>query len=448
MEKEKLIFHIDVNSAFLSWSAVKRLQEDPDATDLRTIPSAVGGDRETRHGIITAKSIPARKYGVTTGEPVVKALQKCPNLVLIKPDFETYHSFSCSFISILHQYAPVVEQVSIDEAFLDMTGTEQLYAHLVTSGHPFPICLAEKIKGEIRDTLGFTVNVGISVNKLLAKMASDFTKPDKVHTLFPEEIAEKMWPLDIGELYGCGKATAQRLRGLGVRTIGDAAHMKEETLQAVLGEKGGEYIYRSANGISDSLVEEAAEEAKGYSNETTTSQDITADNYIAQATPILRWLSEKVAERLRRDGVFALTIGVSVKTDDFKRHSRQTTLPESVNQTDTIFRTAVDLLNQLMLGKGGLFQKGSCVRLIGVSATNLDHGMYRQLNLFELNGIQSGVSKEKKMPPQADGKQVRSPEKERKLDEMTDRIRGEFGKSALIRASELEKKNRKEKDKD
>ena len=257
-----------------------------------------------------------------------------------------------------------------------------------------------------------------------------------------------MWPLDIGELYGCGKATAQRLRGLGVRTIGDAAHMKEETLQAVLGEKGGEYIYRSANGISDSLVEEAAEEAKGYSNETTTSQDITADNYIAQATPILRWLSEKVAERLRRDGVFALTIGVSVKTDDFKRHSRQTTLPESVNQTDTIFRTAVDLLNQLMLGKGGLFQKGSCVRLIGVSATNLDHGMYRQLNLFELNGIQSGVSKEKKMPPQADGKQVRSPEKERKLDEMTDRIRGEFGKSALIRASELEKKNRKEKDKD
>ena len=447
MEKEKLIFHIDVNSAFLSWSAVKRLQDDPEATDLRTIPSAVGGDRATRHGIITAKSIPARKYGVTTGEPVIKALQKCPNLVLVKADFETYHSFSCAFISILHQYAPVVEQVSIDEAFLDMTGTEQLYGDLAVPGHPYPICLAEKIKDEIRDTLGFTVNVGISVNKLLAKMASDFTKPDKVHTLFPNEIAEKMWPLDIGELYGCGKATAQRLRGLGIRTIGDAAHMKEETLQTVLGVKGGEYIYRSANGISDSKVEAAAEEAKGYSNETTTSEDITSENYIEQATPILRWLSEKVAERLRRDGVYALTIGVSVKTDDFKRHSRQTTMPESVNQTDIIFRTAADLLNQLMLGSGGLFQKGSCVRLIGVSATNLDHGMYRQMNLFELAGIQSRVPGEKAVQ-QAPDKPVHSPEKERRLDEMKDKIREEFGKRAVIRASELEKKNKEEETKD
>ena len=436
MEEQRLIFHIDVNSAFLSWTAVKRLQEDPSSVDLRTIPSAVGGDRKTRHGIITAKSIPARKYGVTTGEPVVKALQKCPNLVLVEGDFETYRKYSHAFIEILHRYAPVVEQVSIDEAFLDLTGTENMYAQLATPSQPFPVCLAEKIKDEIRDTLGFTVNVGISTNKLLAKMASDFTKPDRIHTLYPEEVPQKMWPLEIGELYGCGKSTAQRLKSLGIRTIGDAAQMKEETLQSMLGEKGGTYIFQSANGISTSRVSGETEEAKGYSNETTTMQDITTENYVAEATPSLRWLSEKVAERLRRDGVYAQTIGVSVKTDDFKRHSRQTTLKESVSRTDLIFHTAVELLNQLMLGADGLFIKGSHIRLIGVSATNLDHGEYRQMNLFDL------APQQDKAMPETPGTKPVSVEKEQRLDAMTDKIRSEFGKNAIRRGSELEHQQR------
>ena len=184
---ERLIFHIDVNSAFLSWEAARRVAAGGD--DLRLVPSAVGGDRNNRTGVIVAKSIPAKKYGVTTGEPVGMALRKCPQLILVRPDFRLYEKNSKAFMDICRKYAPVVEKYSIDECFLDMTGTGLLY--------PDPIAAAHMIKDEIRDTLGFTVNVGIAPNKLLAKMASDFEKPDKVHTLFQDEIASKMWPLPV-----------------------------------------------------------------------------------------------------------------------------------------------------------------------------------------------------------------------------------------------------------
>ena len=239
---DKFIFHIDVNSAFLSWSALKKLREEPGSIDLRTVPSAVGGDVQRRHGIITAKSIPAKKYGVTTGEPVVKALQKCPGLILVQGDFATYREYSHQFIELLGRYSPSVEQVSIDEAYVDVSGCKKIYGYLETAKEPFPICLAKKIKDEIRDTLGFTVNVGISDNKLLAKMASDFTKPDRIHTLFPEEVPKKMWPLPIGDLYGCGKSTASRLCDVGIRTIGDAANSDPEMLCSILGERSGAYI--------------------------------------------------------------------------------------------------------------------------------------------------------------------------------------------------------------
>ena len=199
----RTIFHIDVNSAFLSWSAVKQLKENPDAVDLRTIPSAVGGDVTTRHGIITAKSIPAKKYGVQTGEPVVKALQKCPELVLVRSDFATYRAYSAAFIEILRSYSEILEQVSIDEAYLDVTELIEDSDGLTAEK------LAGMIRKEICEKLGFTVNVGISVNKFLAKMASDFAKPDRTHTLYPEEIREKLWPLPIRDLHGCGASTAR-----------------------------------------------------------------------------------------------------------------------------------------------------------------------------------------------------------------------------------------------
>ena len=196
-----LIFHVDVNSAYLSWEATRRVQAGED--DLRLIPSAIGGERDKRTGVILAASIPAKKRGVKTGEPVGMALRKCPELVLAKPDFSLYSASSRAFIEVCRRYAPVVEQYSIDECFLDMTGTHLLY--------PDPIATAHELRDTIRDTLGFTVNVGVGSNKLLAKMAGDFEKPDKVHTLFYHEVPTKLWPLSVRAMLGVGGATAEKL---------------------------------------------------------------------------------------------------------------------------------------------------------------------------------------------------------------------------------------------
>jgi DNA polymerase-4 len=411
---DNFIFHIDVNSAFLSWSALKKLREEPGSIDLRTVPSAVGGDVKKRHGIITAKSIPAKKYGIVTGEPVVKALQKCPKLILVQGDFETYRYYSHAFIDILNKYSPSVEQVSIDEAYVDVTGCRSLYRHLETPERPFPVSLAYAIKDEVRDTLGFTVNVGISSNKLLAKMASDFQKPDKVHTLFPHEIQDKMWPLPIGELYGCGKSSAARLQSIGIMTIGDAAKADPQMLSSFLGEKAGEYIRRSANGIGSVEVSGEYEDAKSYSNETTLKSDLKADTYDADIVPVLRHLASKVSGRLKRDGVFGRTVTVSVKTANFKRHSAQTQLESSIDSEDDIYRYAKALSDKLLLGDTGLFIKGEEIRLVGVGVSKLDDGSYRQLSLFD----------------------NRPPEKQKKLDAMTQKLQSEFGNGIIKKGAD------------
>lgn len=421
LKYEKIIFHIDVNSAFLSWTAVKKLKDEPGSIDLRTIPSAVGGDVKNRHGIITAKSIPAKKYGVTTGEPVVKALQKCPKLVLVQSDFATYKEYSRAFISIISKYSPLLQQVSIDEAYLDISGMRGLYKAAETKELPFPINIANLIKNEVRDTLGFTVNIGISCNKLLAKMASDFTKPDKIHTLFPEEIPEKMWPLPIGDLYGCGSSTAQRLKSIGIRTIGDAAKASLEMLISILGENGGAYIYNSANGIGSTNVSGTYEDAKSYSNETTLSSDLTADSYDKEIIPVLKHLSNSVSKRLKRDNVYGRTVTVSVKTGSFKRHSAQMQLDNSINDENSLFTFSKMLSDKLLLGNNGLFIQGEVIRLVGVGVTKLDDGSYRQLSLFD-NTFNA--------PSKDDQKQ-------KKLDEMSKLIDDKFGKNTIFKGSSL-----------
>ena len=421
---DKYIFHIDVNSAFLSWSALKKLREDPDGVDLRTIPSAVGGDVKKRHGIITAKSIPAKKYGIVTGEPVVKALEKCPHLVLVQSDFNTYREYSHAFIGILNKYSPLVQQMSIDEAFVDISGLRDVYGYLETKDYPFPICLAKKIKDEIRDTLGFTVNVGISSNKLLAKMASDFTKPDRIHTLFPEEVPEKMWPLPIGDLFGCGKQTAARLQNIGIRTIGDAASADPEMLISFLGGNAGSYIYRSANGFGSAEVTDTYEDAKSYSNETTLKNDLTADGYDKDIVPILKFLSEKVSGRLKRDKVYGRTITVSVKTGNFKRHSAQLQLESSICDELRIYKYSKELCDKLLLGDEGLFIKGETVRLVGVGVSKLDDGSYQQLSLFDNNMMTQGnESSQFPIAPDRD--------KQKKLDAMTEKLQKVFGKDII-----------------
>ena len=213
-------------------------------------------------------------------------------------------------------------------------------------------------------------------------MASDFEKPDKIHTLYPDEIATKLWPLPIGELFGCGRKTADKLRSVGVTTIGDAATMSLENLQSIIGSKAGEYLHKNANGISDSPVISEREKAKSYSNETTTAVDITASNYQANGLPIIQRLSESVASRLRRDNVRAYTVYVIVKTGEFRRHTRQTTLPDSTNDTDVIRDTAAALMDAILFGREGLFSKNQTVRLIGVGCTNIDESEYVQMDLF------------------------------------------------------------------
>ncbi len=390
---DRLIFHIDVNSAFLSWEAARRVALGE--ADLRLIPSAIGGDRESRRGVILAKSIPAKRFGVKTGEPIVKALQKCPELYLAKPNFALYERNSRAFMDVCRKYAPIVEKYSIDECFLDMSGTSRLY--------PDPLALAYKIKDEIRDTLGFTVNVGIGSNKLLAKMASDFEKPDKVHTLFVEEIPTKLWCLPVGELFSVGRSTADRLEQASVKTIGDLAKAELSYVQALVGNKMGLHLHRYANGLDDTPVLDEREEAKGYSNSTTMAHDVTDRE---EASRMLMALADSVASRMRTDQKKASCIAVTIRTNDFKDSSHQRKLTVSTDVTTEIFEISLSLFDEL-------WDKRTPIRLLGVSLTNLSGEEEAQLSLFD------GEDREKA----------------RQLDRIVDSIRSQFGFDTIKRGS-------------
>lgn len=394
----KLVFHIDVNSAYLSWEAARRVANGE--PDLRLIPSAIGGDPEKRTGVILAKSIPAKKFKITTGEPVAMAMRKCPELVLAKPDFKLYMQNSRAFIAICKKYAPVVEQVSIDECFCDFDNTELVY--------PDPLELAYRIKDEIKETLGFTVNVGISENKLLAKMASDFEKPDKVHTLYPGEVPEKMWPLPVGELFTVGKATAERLRQARIETIGALAHTDPEVLTRMFGPKLGSHLHRYANGISNSPVQAEPEEAKGYSISTTLEDDVeTAES----AHHILLALADSVAARMRADGFKAFCVAVSIRSNEFKNKSHQQKLREPTDGTNEIYQLAKKLFSELWTGKTPL-------RLLGIALTDLTKEDYVQTSLFDTADERKNKSK--------------------KLDKTVDALRSKYGRSTIQRGALLQ----------
>ncbi len=390
---KRLIFHVDVNSAYLSWEAARRVAEGKG--DIRLIPSAIGGDREKRTGVILAKSIPAKKLGIRTGEPVVLALRKCPNLLLAKPDFRLYEKSSRAIMDICRKYAPVVEKYSIDECFLDMSGTGGIY--------PDPIAIAAKIKNEIRETLNFTVNIGIGSNKLLAKMASDFEKPDKIHTLFPGEIEAKLWPLPVRELFTVGQATAERLNKANIFTIGDLAKAELRRVKSLVGEKAGRQIYDYANGIDRSPVLSRAEDAKGYSNSTTLEQDVKTTE---AAYRILLALTDSVASRMRADGAKAFCISVTIRSNDFKDKSRQRKLGEPTDITSEIYDIAKKLFSEL-------WDRRTPLRLLGVSLSHLTRDGYEQQSFFP------NIERER-------GK---------KLDKAVDSIRSKFGTDMIVRGT-------------
>ena len=392
----RVIFHIDVNSAFLSWEAVYRLKQSPDAVDLREIPAIIGGDESRRHGIVLAASLPAKKYGIHTAETVREAVTKCPDLTLCRPRYSMYQEASRAFVEEALKFSPVLEQYSIDEVFLDMT--ESIHAY------ESPRQAAVLLKDRIRDHLGFTVNIGVAPNKLLAKMASDFEKPDKVHTLFPEEIPEKMWPLPVKDLFLVGKATQKKLSLLGIRTIGELAQMDLKMLQAHVGNKHGQTLYNYARGIDLSPVDPEEGLNKGYGNSITLAKDIDT---LEEADHVLISLSEMVASRLRKDHVRSSCICVEIKGTDFRRSTHQRKLRTPTDITDEISRTARELYRENYTGRS--------VRLIGVRATDITEEEFAQLDLFEQE----------------------QREKLRKLDASIDKIRAKFGKDSMQRASFL-----------
>ena len=394
---ETIYFHIDVNNAFLSWEALYRMEELGEKEDIRTQDAIIGGDISTRHGVVLAKSQSAKKYGIRTGEPVVSAMKKCPNLIAYKPHMDYYRKRSRQLMELFQKYAPVVDQYSVDEAFLDMTGTYSLYGE--------PVAFAHKLKDEIKNTLGFTVNIGISSNRLLAKMASDFTKPDRVHTLFPHEIQEKMWPLPVEDLFYVGKSTAVKLHALGLHTIGDVARCDLAVMKSHF-KSHGEVIYNFANGIDLTLEDRTEAVQKGYGNSTTIPYDIK-DSEAAYHT--IMKLCESVCGRMRKDHVQALVLSVELKDSNFVVHRHQRTLLSPTDVTDECFSVACELFDELW--------DGSPIRLIGVTANKVEDAGNRQLNLFDLD----------------------SHDKKHDLDSALDSIREKYGKDAITRGSFFER---------
>ena len=391
---EKQILHIDVNNAFLSWTAVDMLKKGSEI-DIREIPAIIGGDESKRSGIVLAKSMKAKECGIRTAETIYQARQKCPNLKIFNSNFKIYRTYSNALYNLLLQYTDKIERFSIDECFLDMT--EYLMKDTLLNK-------AKEISKRVKEELGFTVNIGVANNKLLAKMASDFSKPDKIHTLYQKEIAEKMWPLPISELFMLGKKTVPKLYNLQIRTIGDLAKSDKKMLEKKFG-KHGIMMWEYANGIDNSEVKYEKENPKGIGNSITLPQNISD---IKKLEEILLELTEQVTYRLRRYHLLANTVNVQLRTKDFEDTSHQGKLLVATSTTKEIYHKAKELLEQM-------YQKGMSIRLIGVRVDNLIEKGEQQLSLFQ--------DEENK--------------KQEKLDKTIDELKEKYGYNSITRAGKM-----------
>lgn len=394
-----IFFHIDVNSAFLSWTALDMLEKGENI-DIRTIPSIVGGDTNTRHGIVLAKSIPAKAYGIRTAEPVVNAFRKCPNLTMVPPNHQMYQERSQKLMQFLSQICPDIQQVSIDECYMDYTPISDKYTS--------PEAAAHIIKNSVYEQFGFTVNVGISDRKVLAKMASDFKKPNLVHTLYSQEISSKLWPLPVSSLFMCGHSSVEALRKLGILTIGDLAHSDPDILQAHL-KSHGLTLWEYANGIDSSGIVAEPVKMKGIGNSTTLTTDAVTKE---EAYHTLLQLAESVGRRVRASHELAGMVSTEIKYASFQSVSHQTTLEVPSASTDVIYQTACQLFDELWNGKP--------IRLLGIRTSKLVPDTEpRQMSLFELQ----------ETTPKS--------EKQQKLDSALDSLRDKYGKDIIKRGSLL-----------
>ncbi len=397
-----IIFHIDVNSAYLSWTAVEQLKNGA-AVDLREIPAIIGGDQKSRHGVVLAKSPAAKRYGIRTGEPVANAFRKCPNLAMYPPDHKMYREKSRRLMEYLRTFTKEIEQVSVDECYMDFTGIADRWNS--------PVDGAVEIKDGIKARFGFTVNIGISTNKLLAKMASDFEKPDRIHTLYPEEMKEKMWPLPIGELYMAGKSSVEVLKKLEINTIGDLAQADLKLITLHL-KSHGKMLWEFANGIGTSVVQSEPDEAKGIGNSTTLSEDAAT---IEEVIPVFERLAQSVGGRLKKAGKKAGMVSMEIKYYDFSTTSHQIQLDKPTNTPEVLQETACSLFLEVW--------NGEPVRLLGIRTSKLsDESAPEQLSIFDIE-----------IPKEPD-------EKHKRLKKAMDEINGKFGEGAVMKASLMPKK--------
>ncbi len=361
---ERIIFHVDVNNAFLSWSAVLLLKNGY-KQDIRKIPSIIGGDESQRHGIVLAKSPIAKKYGIVTAETIYSAKRKCQNLQIFPPNHEFYYQKSKELMNYLRNFTPTLEQFSVDECFMDMTGTNYLYKDYVK--------LAHEIKDNIKTKFGYTVNVGIANNKLCAKMASDFEKPDKVHTLFKDEIETKLWPLPVKDLFMCGKKTTEELNKMHIYTIKDLANTNQETLNKKFKSQGA-YLKEAAFGIDNTPVIAKKGKRQSISTTTTLPHDETDTEKLKEI--ILRQ-TEDVMRQLREKKLYTSTIAIIYKDSTFKNYSYQETLNNSTNNTEKVLKAIVKLFDKTY--------NQEKIRLIGVRISNLTENKQTQISLFDEN---------------------------------------------------------------
>ena len=401
--KERIILHIDCNNAFLSWTAVNMLHNGS-KIDIRKRYAVIGGDEALRKGVVLAKSMLCKNKGVVTGEPLYSARKKCPYLEVYSPQFKIYKRYSDMMWTYLCSYSDKIERYSIDECFLDYTDSYKLFGD--------PIKLAYKIKDDIKENFGFTVNVGVGNNKLLAKMASDFSKPDKVHTLFSYEIKEKMWPLDVSDLFMIGKSSSKKLHDLGIKTIGELANCDLEFLMRHF-KSMGKMMWEYANGIDNSSVESDYGNPKSISTSLVLPYDYSN---VEDIYSVLRELSVDTGKRLRSKKMYTPNVNIWVKFHDFSKISKQITLDNLINSDEDIYNNAVKLFNKLWNT-----DSDKKVRALCVGVSNLTDVYKVQLSIFGEENIRV--------------------EKNDNLQKTIDDIKKKFGDKSITYADELKKKD-------
>ena len=399
---KRIILHVDVNNAFLSWTAVEMLKNGS-KVDIRNRYAVIGGDEDARRGIVLAKSNPCKKRGVVTAESLYSARRKCPYLEVYKGDFKVYRKYSDMMYNYLLQYSDIIERYSIDECFIDYTGSIKLFGD--------PVKLAYKIKDDIKNKFGFTVNVGVGNNKLLAKMASDFEKPDKVHTLFVNEISTKMWKLPIEDLFMTGKSASLKLREMGINTIGELANYSEDVIIKKF-KSHGKLMWEYANGIDNSEVEYKREDAKSVSTSTVLPYNYSEKSEIYK---VLKVLSITTGKRLRKQKMYAYSVNIWIKYSNFIKVSKQIKIDNGIDNDKDIYNYACNLFDKL-------WDKDSTIRGLCVGVSNISRNHDTQLSLFNDNSNNIDNSKDKK------------------LQEAMDKIKSKYGDNMITYADMIDKK--------